>query len=117
MDIPPFSIRLPVPYEGYFYDRNNQNANYLKDYLRQMTDGLLTPNKLGQFASGLVHGRVFRHYSTIPTGLYGIADGGKGITFHDPDKLYRDWPKHEKQVGPAMHSAMRALIDNALRPS
>ena len=109
----PFTLLLPRPFEGDFYDRKNESTQELKDYLRTATGNSLRPNILGQLASGLVHGQMFRIGNDPKPGLYELAEGGRGITFNDPVSLYERWPELEKKVGPALQVAMRQIIDYA----
>ena len=109
----PFTLLLPRPFEGDFYDRKNETADELKEHLRNATGGRLRPNILGQLASGLVHGQMFRIGNDPKPGLYQLAEGGRGITFHDPVSLYERGPELEKKVGPALQVAMRQIIDFA----
>ncbi|MDL2362797.1 MAG: hypothetical protein QFB86_00245 [Patescibacteria group bacterium] len=113
-EIYPFSLRLMPPYEGYFYDKHNESAKLLKNYLKIITGDILAANHLGQFASGLVHGQVHRIRNQEKTHLYELAEGGKGITFNDPTALYRRWNELETQVGPKMQEAMRNLLDSCI---
>lgn len=113
-NVAPFSLRLAVPLQGSVYDRDNFSAVVFKQQLNDLTGGILRPNQLGQLAAGLEKGRIFRHETTQPTGLYELAEGGKGITFHNPVDLYERWFKLEKKVNVTMQQAMRNLIENAL---
>lgn len=113
-DLESFSLILPVPYEGDFYDRNNLSAQEFKKFLRAASGDILKSNQLGQLASGLVHGKVYRICNQPDHGLYEIAEFGRGITFHDPKTLYNNWSDAELKVGETMQSAMRNIIDYAL---
>ena len=113
-NIAPFSLRLDVPLEGSVYDNKNSSAIAFKVQLNDLTGGILRPNQLGQLAAGFEKGRIFRHETTKPTGLYELAEGGKGITFHDPVALYERWFKLEKKVNVTLQIAMRNLIEKAL---
>lgn len=113
-ELHPFTLILPVPYEGDFYDRNNDTAKELKKFLNEASGGILKANQLGQLASGLVHGQVFRIDKQPKANLYGLAEEGRGITFHHPEVLYSNWPEQEAKVGETMQHAMRNIIDYAL---
>jgi hypothetical protein len=112
----PFSLILPEPFTGNIYDRKNESAAEFKDFIRTITGNKLKPNQLGQLAAGLVHGQIYRIGNGPKPNLYSLAEGGRGITFHDPDTLYEGWDNVEKNVGPTMQEAIRDIIDYALTP-
>jgi hypothetical protein len=116
-DLYPFSILLEKPLVGSVYDKNNPSADAFKSQLGRLTGKVLRANQLGQLAGGLEKGRIFRHDTTQPTGLYSIEGEGKGITLHDPAVLYERWFELEKKVNFTMQTAIRTLIDKAIDPN
>lgn len=109
-----FTILLPVPFEGHIRDKHNPSADELKTYLGELTDDTLKLTQLGQLATALVQGKLSKLQDTHSAGLYTLAEGGRGITFDEPDKLYNEWQKEEHKVGPKFQEAMRKLIDSAM---
>ncbi|HVX58103.1 MAG TPA: hypothetical protein VG964_00010 [Candidatus Saccharimonadales bacterium] len=69
--------------------------------------GPSNPQALGRLVNILVDGQIrFRGIPEMEPRIY------RGVTFHDPEKLYNEWP-HRSNVGPVLGEMMRSLIINA----
>jgi hypothetical protein len=110
----PLHVTLPAPLRGDILDRDNQSARRFKRHLNELTGGILHANQLGQFAVGLVFGRIRRGNRPDPEGLYEVTEDGRRIVLKDPNTLYNRWPLEEDKVGPALQDAMRRLTWRAL---
>lgn len=107
----PFSLVL-----GEDFRRTPYYGSYSKGdrRLRKKIEPLLGPSNphvIGRIINVLADGQIrFRDIPEIEPHL------GQGVTFHDPEKLYRTWGQRG-DVGPVFEEIMRNLIENASRPN
>jgi hypothetical protein len=112
--ITPMALPLKVRFEvaSHYTDKENVLAlQSLKEEIKtRLAAKTLNSSQIGTLAAGFVTGRLYRVDTSVPIGLYSLAESGDAVVFHRPDLLRDTWAEYEHGVGPTFQQAMNSII-------